>query len=348
MVCTMCFVGRWSLTWNPVSVRTARRVSTYNSVVPNPEPLETSPNTHPLKRKFEPVLLDRYPRKDMVDESRRRGNFPEYVPMFAFPNDINVVSSDTRPRSTWHGFAMTAADNTKIHAVCVIVWIPLNSKAAEELEQRCEEWRVTHLTDVEREMASSLGERLAAERAKLSRLLAKLPNVASGSDARDDLEDEISAVEEKIALMTDMLRPLRHGAASKIEGLTDGDSGLWIPRAYGLLGKDESMTSFWKEWLRAVVVPMTDGAVLRVPPSSPRIGMWAPLERYVVNLCTEAPSPMSSKTQVEVAIRELRMYARKEAINELPGSRNVSLLLGLHFLQRLTKHRQTYIRCFVH
>ena len=300
-------------------------MSTYNSVVPDPEPLEMSPKTHPLKRKFEPVLLDRYPQKDMVQETTRRGNFPDYIPMFAFPNDINVVSSDTRPRSTWHGFTMTTGDNSRLHAVCVIMWIPLSSKAAEELEKRCEEWRKANMTEAERELASSLGERLAGERAKLSRLLAQLPNVASESDAREQLEDEISTVEEKITLMTDMLRPLRHGAASKIEGLTDGDTGLWIPRAYGILGRDAALTSFWKEWLKAVVVPMTDGAVLRVPPSSPKTGMWAPLERYVVNLCTEAPSPISSKTQVEVSVRELRMYARKEAINELPGSRTTDL-----------------------
>jgi hypothetical protein len=130
-------------------------------------------------------------------------------------------------------------------------------------------------------------------------------------------------VEEKIGLMTDLLRPVRHGAASKIDGLTDGETGFWIPRAYGILGRDPSLCSFWKEWLRAVVVPMTAGGILRVPPSSPKVGMWQPLESYVVNLCAEAPSPISSKTQVEVAIRELKLFARKEAINELPGSRNV-------------------------
>ena len=259
----------------------------------------------------------------MVDETRRRGAFPDYVPMFAFPNDVNVVSADERPRCTWHGFAMTSGDNSKMYGVCIIVWMPLNERASEELERRCEDWRRNNMTDEERELASSLGERLAIERAKLSRLLARLPTVASGSAARDALEDEISAVEEKIGLMTDLLRPVRHGAASKIDGLTDGDTGFWSPRCYGILGRDASLTTFWKEWLKAIVVPMTDGAILQVPPSSPRIGMWQPLERYVVNLCTEALSPISSKTQVEIAIRELRLFARKEAINELPGSRNV-------------------------
>ncbi|KAH8602146.1 AEX-3 domain-containing protein [Bisporella sp. PMI_857] len=280
---------------------------------------------HPLKRRFEPVLLDRYPPKHEVEEVKRRGRFPDYVPMFAFPNDINIVSADERPRSTWHGFAMTSDDNSKIYGITVIVWTPLNQKAAEEVEKRCEQWRQSHMSNEERELAASLGDKLAQERANLSQLLAKLPSMVSGSAAREALEEQIMAVEEKIALMTDVLRPVRHGAASKIDGLTDGETGLWTPRAYGILGRDASLSSFWKEWLRAVVVPMTDGAVLRVPPSSPKVGRWQPLERYVVNLCTEALSPISSKTQVELAVRELRLFARKEAANELPESRATDL-----------------------
>jgi hypothetical protein len=280
---------------------------------------------HPLLRRYEPVLLDRYPPKNMVEELKRRNPFPDYVPMFAFPNDVNVVSSDERPKSSWHGFAMTNGDNSKLYGICLIAWLPLNVTAAEGLERQCEEWRRLHMNQEERELASSLGERLALERAKLSRLLAKLPTIASESEERENLEEEISAVEEKIGLMTDLLRPVRHGAASKIEGLTDGETGLWIPRAYGVMGRDASLTPFWKEWLKAVVVPMTNGVVLRVPPSSPRIGMWQPLERYVVNLCAEALSPITSITQVEVAVRELRLYARKEAVNELPGSRNIDI-----------------------
>ena len=269
------------------------------------------------------MLLDRYPPRSMVEETKRRGSFPDYVPMFAFPNDIHIVSADERPRATWHGFAMTSSDNSRLYGICIVMWIPLNERASGELEQECEKWRRDNMTDEERELASSLGERLAVERIKLSRLLARLPTVDSGSSAREALEDDISAVEEKIGLMADLLRPVRHGAAAKIEGLTNGETGLWIPRSYGILGRDPSLTSFWKEWLRAVVVPMADGSIVRVPPSSPRIGMWQPLERYVVNLCAEALSPISSKTQVEVSIRELRLFARKEAVNEIPGSRNV-------------------------
>ncbi|KAG9257390.1 AEX-3 domain-containing protein [Emericellopsis atlantica] len=280
---------------------------------------------HPLKRRFEPVLLDRYPPKDATSELGRRGKFPDYVPMFAFPNDIQIVSSDDRPRSTWHGFTMTSDDNSKLYGITIIIWMAVNASVAEEIELKCEQWRQSHMSNEERELAASLGVRLAGERTHLSHLLAKLPTLPSGAPARDRLEDEISTVEEKISMMTDMLRPLRHGAASKIEGLTAGETGLWTPRAYGVLGRDPATIPFWKEWLKAIVVPMTDGGVLRVPPTSPRVGKWQPLERYVINLCTEAFSPLASKTQVEMSIRELKLYARREAHNEIPGTRTVDL-----------------------
>src|ERR1700712_1008685 len=120
------------------SVRTTKRMSNYNSVIPPPEPLNADPEMHPLKRRFEPVLLDRYPAKTATDEVKRRGRFPDYVPMFAFPNDVNIVSADARPRSTWHGFAMTSEDNSKIYGITVIVWMPLKPDAAENVERRCE------------------------------------------------------------------------------------------------------------------------------------------------------------------------------------------------------------------
>lgn len=307
------------------STRTSRRMSSYNSVIPSPEAFQSSPDQHPLARKFEPVLLERYPRPTTIDKVPGRGRFPDYVPMFAFPNDIKIVSSDVKPRSTWHEFSMTAADNSRLTAVTVVVWIPVNRQIAVDLEKKCEHWVRSHMSEAEREMASSLAERLAAESANLSRLLARLPQTSPDSREREGLEDEISAVEEKIALMSDMLRPLRRGSASNIQGLTGGETRFWIPRAYGVLGRESTMANFWRQWLRAVVVPMTDGGVLRVPASSPKVGMWQPLERYVATLCLEAPNPISSKIQVHVSIRELELYAKKEAPNELPGSRTTDL-----------------------
>ncbi|KAL2434824.1 DENN domain-containing protein [Exophiala dermatitidis] len=308
-----------------VSTRTSRRMSSYNSVIPIPESLHSSPAQHPLARKFEPVLLDRYPRSNTDENSQGRCRFPDYVPMFAFPNDIRVISADSKPRSTWHEFSMTAADNSRLTGVCVTVWVPVSNHIAVDLEKKCDEWRKAHMSEAEREMATSLAERLTVESTKLSQLLAQLPEVSPDSAAREELEDEISTVEEKIAVMSDMLRPLRHGSVSEIQGLSSSETRFWIPRAYGILGKDSTMASFYRQWLRAVVVPMTDGGILRVPASSPKVGMWQPLEQYVAALCLDAPLPTSSKVQVQTSIRELHLYAKKQAANELPGSRTTDL-----------------------
>ncbi|KAJ9614267.1 hypothetical protein H2200_002403 [Cladophialophora chaetospira] len=307
------------------STRTSRRMSSYNSVIPSPESFHSSPDQHPLTRKFEPVLLERYPRTANPEKGQRRGPFPDYVPMFAFPNDLKVISSDTKPRSTWHEFSMTAADNSRLTAVTVTIWLPLSRDLATGLDRRCEEWRKAHMSEAEREMATSLAERLAMESTKLSRLLTQLPQVSQDSRDREALEEEISSVEEKITVMSDMLRPLRHNSESDIQGLAGGETRYWVPRAYGILGRDSSMANYWRQWLRAVIVPMTDGGVLRVPASSPKVGMWLPLERYVATLCLESPSPATSKTQIQSSIRELQLYAKKEAANELPGSRTTDL-----------------------
>lgn len=205
------------------------------------------------------------------------------------------------------------------------MYMPLSADAADNLETQMENWRNANMSDEEREMARDLAERLAAQRAKLSELLTQLPDLPYDSEEREALEEDISTVEERIALMADVLKPVRHGAASKIDGLTDGLTGFWIPRAYGVLGRDASLMPFYKEWLRTVTIPMSNCGVLRVAASSPRIGIWQPLEQYVVNLLFEAPSPHSSITQVELSVREFRLYARKEAHNEIPGSRSTDL-----------------------
>jgi len=94
------------------SNRFSKRMSNYNSVIPSPRNLQQDPRVHPLKRAYEPVLLDQYPRKEMVEECRGRKPFPDYVPMFTFPSDVTVVAADERPQCRNHGWTMTAGKIT--------------------------------------------------------------------------------------------------------------------------------------------------------------------------------------------------------------------------------------------
>ena len=100
---------RSSTSTRRASNRLSKRMSNYNnSVIPSPRSLQQDPQVHPLKRAYEPVLLDQYPRKEMVEECRGRKPFPDYVPMFVFPSDVTVLAADERPKSRYHGWTMTA------------------------------------------------------------------------------------------------------------------------------------------------------------------------------------------------------------------------------------------------
>lgn len=197
---------------------------------------------------------------------------------------------------------MTKANGDKVHVCSVTVWHQVPSSIATDLEKQCNEWRQGNLSLEERELAASLGEKLAGERAMLSSLLQQLPTLTGYE--RDEIDEQILHCEEKITLYNELLKPVRLHAAAKVEGLTEGQ-GMWIPRSYGLLGREGSYQTVWREWLRAICVPYVLGEV-DMDIINSQGGKFLPLERYVVNLCGEVPLPIQGKSQVEIAVRELR------------------------------------------
>jgi DENN (AEX-3) domain len=202
---------------------------------------------------------------------------------------------------------MTKANGEQVHVCCITVWHPVPQGIANELEKQCEEWRKGNLSQEEREIAQALSSKLAIERAMLSTLLQQLPSLV-GAD-RDDIDEQILQCEEKIALYNELLKPVRLHAAAKVEGLTEGQ-GMWIPRCYGLLGRDGSYQTVWREWLRAITVPWVAGEV-NLDLINSQGDRFLPLERYVVNICGEVPLPTQGKTQVELAVRELKFQSQK-------------------------------------
>jgi DENN (AEX-3) domain len=196
---------------------------------------------------------------------------------------------------------MTKANGEQVHVCTIVIWHPVPHSVAHELEKQCDDWRKDTLTPEERELAEALTSKLATERALLSALLQQLPSLLGPE--RDDLDERIVECEEKIALYNELLKPVRLHAAARVEGLTEGQ-GMWIPRAYGVLGREDGHQTLWREWLRAVAVPWVAGEV-NVDIFGPE-GRFLPLERYVVNMCGEVPLPVPGKTQIEIAVRELR------------------------------------------
>jgi hypothetical protein len=225
---------------------------------------------------------------------------------------------------------MTKATGDKVYVCAITIWVPLPSHVADALEKQCREWRTGNLSSEERELAESLGAKLAFQWRLLSSLFQQRPFV-TGSQV-DEIEEQISQCQEKITLLNDLLVPIRLHAAARVEGLTEGQ-GMWIPRCYGLLGREEGYQNVWKEWLRAIAVPWVSDEV-DVGINNVRGATFLPLERYVVNLCGEIPLPIQGKNQVEIAVRELRhsshdlqvdyrLYAAKEEVTEIPGWRDV-------------------------
>lgn len=197
---------------------------------------------------------------------------------------------------------MTKANGDRVHVCSITIWQPVPTSVAKELENQCTEWRKGNLSQEKRELAESLTSKLANERALLSSLLEQL-TYQIGQE-RDEIDEQILQCEEKIALYNDLLKPIRLHAAAKVEGLTEGQ-GIWIPRCYGLLGREEGYQTLWREWLRAVAVPWVNGEV-DVDMINDEGLRFLPLERYIVNLCGEVPLPIQGKTQVEISVRELR------------------------------------------
>ena len=201
---------------------------------------------------------------------------------------------------------MTKGNGDRVHICAVTIWHPVPINVATDLESQCLEWRKENLSLEERELAESLSSKLANERAQLSSLLQQLP-YQTGQE-RNNADEKILHCEEKITLFNDLLKPVRLHAAAKVEGLTQGQ-GMWIPRCYGLLGREEGYQTLWREWLRAIAVPWVAGEV-DVDFMPDNGGRFLPLERYIVNLCGEVPLPIQGKSQIEIAVRELRLDAR--------------------------------------
>ncbi|KAK9323545.1 AEX-3 domain-containing protein [Lipomyces orientalis] len=295
----------------------ARRISDYDSVIPDPEPITWSPTMHPLDRKIDPALLDIYPR----DETQRnaRGGLPEYVPMFAFPDDIQIQLSDERPRSTWHQFVLTNQDGKKRYGTCLTVWIELPKAVAEAIEKLSEQWRLNNISELDREFASSLSSRLVNERTKLLQLMTALSLIgdAGHADERREINDEIAMTQERIKILVDLLRPIKSGARVDSKSYK---STMWIPRVYGLISRDMYSGSFRLEWLKAVL----HGEIVAGRTDSGWLGQRVPMEYAVSQLLAE-PVTLADGFQVRVDIGDIQLFARHHAVSELPGSRDTDL-----------------------
>ncbi|KAK9466778.1 AEX-3 domain-containing protein [Lipomyces arxii] len=292
-----------------------RRVSNYGSVVSVPASISWPENVHPLDRKLDPVLLDVYPRDQEIQANR--GRLPEHVPMFAFPDDVQIQYAESRPISTWHHFIMTNENDEKRYGTCVTIWIPLPTDTATAAEQLSEQWCENHVISSDLEVAADLNEKLVSHKARLSQLLTEILTI-SDEDKKERLKDEIAATEEYIGMTSDILQSLHPRVRHAVSG-SDKRVLMWMPRTYGLLSRDENTLSFRLEWLKVLLYG--EVCVREQPGWS---GQRVPMEFAIAQLLKEQYI-LNSGYQLKVNMGNVTLYARHHAANELPGSRDTDL-----------------------
>ncbi|EEB08339.1 diacylglycerol binding protein [Schizosaccharomyces japonicus yFS275] len=301
-----------------VSIGTVHtNLDAYEAYVAYPEPLVYPDHVHPFKRKYPPSLLFKYPKSQAKTNFAIRCNFPNFLPMFAFPSDIEIQQSDTRPESTYHSFMLTDQDGTRLFGMCLVTWIPISNSLYKLFEAECETWRKTHVPVEERELAQSFSTKLITERSRLSKLLIRMSK-CSLKDQRYQqyLSEEVSQCEERISVYTDLLKPVRHGIPSSVHGLTNA-TGIWAPQAYGILSRYPQFEPFYRDWLKVTCSSMQLDNLEFVSSMLMERLKALSIPAHISNLCEQVPVPPQGLQKFAVTCGPLQLFASRAPSNEI-------------------------------
>ncbi|KAG9307791.1 hypothetical protein G9A89_023356 [Geosiphon pyriformis] len=264
------------------------------------------PGEHPLKQKYSPRLLARYPQKDYSKEE----SFPAYIPMFCFPNDVTIRESEYPPPTTYHGFAMTQEDGSKRYGICLTTFEPISESLAKDIDLLHKDWCAKNMTASQIEYANHLATKMRYEKQKVETARIKLDSVVDlTSGQRDEIEREKLEAEEKVSLYVELLQPIKSG----IVDITK----LWLPKCIGVIS-ELPWHDVLRDWLCAVAMPMVQG--LKEPKQ-----LELPLERYIVNLVHEIPVPPPGKLQVAISVNDLTLFCGRPPLNQIPLMNDFSL-----------------------
>ncbi|CAG8503397.1 8699_t:CDS:10 [Funneliformis mosseae] len=265
---------------------------------------------HPLRQKFAPKLLSRYPENDYPEE----GAFPAYVPMFCFPNDIMLKESVECPSTTFHGFVMTQEDGSQRYGACLTTYEPIPEDLFEELNVQKNIWREANMSKSEIEYADHLLEKIRAEKRKVETTRAKLllQGIDDDSQELEELRKEREDAEDKLVLYNELLQPIKLGVLDK--------NSLWIPKCIGIVSHIP-WHDVLKDWLCAVAMPMVEDLKERNDP----IKSLVPLERHIINLVHEIPLPPPGKLQVAFSVNDMTFFCARPALNQIPIMKDFSL-----------------------
>ncbi|CAI2170691.1 4979_t:CDS:10 [Funneliformis geosporum] len=265
---------------------------------------------HPLRQKFAPKLLSKYPENDYPEE----GAFPEYVPMFCFPNDIMLRESNECPSTTFHGFVMTQEDGSQRHGACLTTYEPIPEDLFEELNEQKNIWREANMSKSEIEYADHLLDKIRTERRRIETTRAKimLQGIDADSKELEEIKKEREDAEDKLVLYNELLQPIKLGVLDK--------NSLWIPKCIGIVSH-LPWHDVLKDWLCAVAMPMIED----LKESNDPINSLVPLERHIVNLVHEIPLPPPGKLQVAFSVNDMTFFCARPALNQIPIMKDFSL-----------------------
>ncbi|EPX72074.1 diacylglycerol binding protein [Schizosaccharomyces octosporus yFS286] len=313
---------------NRFSIGTIHTLSDiYKSYDAYSEDLSFNPSINPLERCFPPSLLQRYPSsKDIGTESTNcyRWEFPNYVPMFVFPNDITIERSPTRPASTHHTFALTSEDNSKVYGICLVNWVKMPLEMQSDLKNACDTWRNIYASPEDLEVANFLLFKLHAEKDHLSRLCEMDKKAEQNPFFNAYLSEQIARHEENIHLYEEMLRPMKNLLFGLTDIFTEGEH-LWLPKAYGILTRRPYLQSFCRDWLRIICSSLLVDELDYIPPADVAFLRNMSIEAYIKNICNEIPLPPRGLSQTRVEVGPLQLCAFRSPLNEIPGWNDVDL-----------------------
>ncbi|CAG8470634.1 5561_t:CDS:10 [Ambispora gerdemannii] len=296
----------------PVHENSQHRMSYLNVAPQAPTSKGNIPEAteHPLKQKYSPRLLCRYPKEDYSKEE----HFPAYIPMFCFPNDIIIRESESVPPTTFHGFVMTQEDGSKRYGVCLTTYEPLLEHLVNEVDILHKEWCTKNMASSKIEYANSLAEKIRFEKERVDLARKKLDSESPVLTIaeREEVEQEKAEAEEKIALYIELLQPIKSGVVDLTK--------LWMPKCIGVISH-LPWHDVLKDWLCAVTMPMIDGLKSKKLED-------LPLERYIVNLVHEVPVPPPGKSQVAITVNDMTFFCGRPALNQIPIMNDVALAEG--------------------
>ncbi|CAJ0625434.1 15173_t:CDS:10 [Entrophospora sp. SA101] len=253
--------------------------------------------SHPLKQKFSPRLLAKYPQSDYPDED----SFPSYIPM-----------------------VMTQEDGSKRYGVCLTTYYaPLPDHLIEELEVLHKKWCEANMAPSELEYIKHLLEKVKQERRRVETAKATISLQRSSNTTMGDKNDELDEIlkekadaEDKLDLYLQLLEPIKLGVFDSTK--------LWLPKAIGIVSHFP-WHDILKDWLCAVVMPMVDSLKEN---NHNRLKTRLPLERYIVNLVHEIPLPPPGKAQVAISVNDMTLFCSRPALNQKPILKDVALSEG--------------------